>query len=48
MDDFFFEPGKQQGKPPLLAFIKTKKNPLYKTEGNTPAKPERGKNKKKN
>jgi hypothetical protein len=38
---FFFEPGKQLGKPPLLDFIKTQKQPLYKTKGNTPAKPKR-------
>jgi len=44
-----FLPEKKQGKPPLLVFIKKKKKKsLKKKEGKTPAKPERGKNKKKN
>jgi hypothetical protein len=29
----FFEPGKQQGKPPLLDFIRTQKQKLSQTNG---------------
>ena len=39
--DFFFEPEKQLGSP-LLDFMKTQKQQLYKTKGNTPAKPKLG------
>jgi len=30
---FFLKPGKQQGKPPLLDFIKTQKKTLGQTNG---------------